>query len=380
MGMNPDGTKLYAATPMAIRRDEELSFRAKAIAYFVWAEDPKKWRVSIAALAKETGLSRNTVSAAVDELEKRGWLVRQYSYRRLGNAKPTGEVWHLQAANAPFSAEEIACLSAPILLDDNGQPCVAGEQGSDAVAPETLRSQEAGFSEPCSPREQGTPEPCSPREQHRSEGSRSESFEEVKRARAARQSPLLAPVADSETDNCSEPSNPQRDTASRASLELVPTKPLGVNDTIARPVVAANTFEGSYDIYPRKGGSGNARRAYDEAIKEVGKRFPGIDPDAVIHRAVSNYASKPGVHTDQYTPGFTKWLDDRHWLQWVNPPQAALPKKDANVLDWEQKKQRPVTSRPSPRNALSNNPTAIEQHPPDPGPDIELEPADWSVA
>ncbi|WP_181786626.1 helix-turn-helix domain-containing protein [Mycobacterium shimoidei] len=95
---------------MALARDGKLSPYARAVALYVWSHD-EKWQQSAAAVAEAIGLNRKTVAAALDELQGRGWLVREIHYNP-GKSRPAWERWHLQMTNRPFTPDEIRELSA----------------------------------------------------------------------------------------------------------------------------------------------------------------------------------------------------------------------------------------------------------------------------
>ncbi|WP_280331528.1 MarR family transcriptional regulator [Nocardia wallacei] len=341
--MNTDGTTLYAAIPMQIRRDSELSFKAKAIALHLWSESPK-FRVSIAALAAETGLSRNTVSGAIDELQQRGWLVRQLIYSRAGNEKPAGEVWHLQNANVPFSAAEVSRLSAPLVASEIERPCSPDEQGSGDVVTETLLSHEAGFSQPCSPVEQGSPQPCSPSEQQRSESTRSEGSYEVKGAReaAGRQLPIMAPLSTAHTQSA---------------------------DELSR-------FGEFWNAYPRKKNLGDAREAWAVALTKTSAQ--------TIIDAAHAYANDP--ERDPKTTYYPhNWLAKEKWADEYTPSSNPMPKKDNKTARWSQGLSDPAAAAAllglqslAPTSAaITGGRSAIEERRPIPSPVIDLNHDDW---
>lgn len=107
----PKGGTLYASLPMELARDPELSVYARAVAVYVWSHD-EKWQQSAAAVAEAVGVNRKTATAALAELQDRGWLVREI-HTAPGKTRPAWERWHLQMTNRPFTPDEIRELSAP---------------------------------------------------------------------------------------------------------------------------------------------------------------------------------------------------------------------------------------------------------------------------
>ncbi|MCP3811448.1 helix-turn-helix domain-containing protein [Mycobacteriaceae bacterium Msp059] len=100
---------LFVGIPMGLARDGQLSAAARSVALYVWSHD-EKWNQSAAEVAEALQMSRNTVAGALASLEARGWLVREI-HRAAGKQKPTGEVWHLQLSNTPFTATEAEALA-----------------------------------------------------------------------------------------------------------------------------------------------------------------------------------------------------------------------------------------------------------------------------
>jgi hypothetical protein len=103
------GGTLYASVPMALARDGKLSQAARSVAMLIWSHD-QKWNQSANLIAQELGMSRNTVAAALADLEKHRWLVREV-YIEPGKTRPKWEQWHIQLSNTPFSPAEVQKLS-----------------------------------------------------------------------------------------------------------------------------------------------------------------------------------------------------------------------------------------------------------------------------
>lgn len=100
---------LFAGIPMGLARDGQLSAAARSVALYIWSHD-EKWSQSAAEVAEALQMSRNTVAGALASLEAHGWLVREI-HRAAGKQKPTGEVWHLQLSNTPFTPAEAEALA-----------------------------------------------------------------------------------------------------------------------------------------------------------------------------------------------------------------------------------------------------------------------------
>ncbi|WP_396909485.1 helix-turn-helix domain-containing protein [Mycolicibacterium sp.] len=100
---------LYAAVPMGLARDGELSSAARSVALLIWSHDAK-WDQSAADVAKMLGMHRSTVGAALSNLQERGWLVREILSLD-AKGKPSRERWHIQLANVRFTDERIETLA-----------------------------------------------------------------------------------------------------------------------------------------------------------------------------------------------------------------------------------------------------------------------------
>ncbi|MBF6358094.1 helix-turn-helix domain-containing protein [Nocardia higoensis] len=163
-------SRLYTALPSALARDAEITPMAAKVALYVWSHS-EGYELSAGSVAEAVGASRNSVSKALDNLEARGWLVRQ-SFARPGR-KPFKEDWYIQLSNDPFTAEQVAQLSAVVIVEPV-EPCSDSEQGSDDINDATLRNFYAGSDEPCAETEQGYVKPCAEIAHQRSASSRSE--------------------------------------------------------------------------------------------------------------------------------------------------------------------------------------------------------------
>jgi hypothetical protein len=105
---------LYSAVPMGIARNGELSTATRSVALYVWSHSAD-WQQSAANIAEELGLGRNTVAAALTELQEHRWMVREVHHKigPKGKAVWDWERWHLQVSNHPFTVEQVAALSVP---------------------------------------------------------------------------------------------------------------------------------------------------------------------------------------------------------------------------------------------------------------------------
>lgn len=92
--------QLYASVPVALARDGKLSHTARSVALYVWSHD-ERFGQSRNDVADALGAGRNNVGRALDELQERGWLVRN----------PAERIWYRQRANTPFTDDEIRELS-----------------------------------------------------------------------------------------------------------------------------------------------------------------------------------------------------------------------------------------------------------------------------
>ncbi len=109
---------LYAAVPMGLARDGELSSAARSVALLIWSHDAR-WDQSAADIAKTLGMHRGTVGAALSNLQQRGWLVREILALD-AKGKPSGERWHIQLANDRFTDERIKTLAGDLSKKPTG--------------------------------------------------------------------------------------------------------------------------------------------------------------------------------------------------------------------------------------------------------------------
>ncbi len=128
-----DGGFLYAGIPMSLARDVKLSANARSVALLIWSHD-EKWQQSVADIAKSLGMGRNTVAAALSELEERRWMIREIHYKPGKKVERVWdfEIWHLQMSNIPFSpseVERIKDLPAPNQSRSNDIPAPNQSRG-----------------------------------------------------------------------------------------------------------------------------------------------------------------------------------------------------------------------------------------------------------
>ncbi|PQE02563.1 hypothetical protein CYL16_03305 [Mycobacterium sp. EPG1] len=164
LGVNPNGKKLYTSVPMPLARDGKLSHSARSVALYVWSHDDG-FGQSRNDIAEALGMSVNTASKALDELQDHGWLVRNQSER----------IWYRQRSNTPFTADEIQRLSRTQVdqkliqftdhqLDQNLIQSEATSSEIDPVSGSKIELVSGSVFEPRSSRGRSAPEvhfPCS---------------------------------------------------------------------------------------------------------------------------------------------------------------------------------------------------------------------------
>ncbi|SNY84298.1 hypothetical protein SAMN04244553_3615 [Nocardia amikacinitolerans] len=130
--------------------------------------------------------------------------------------------------------------------------------------------------------------------------------------------------------------NPTTKPSTEPSTELPTQLPLvaavGPVTEATHQAEIVDPYDQAYHDYPQPGGYEEGRKVFEAALE---KR---LVPLPMLLQAIRNFAADPVTRQRlasperQFVPQLARWLKDRHWKQWIDPPAPALTKLDQRTL------------------------------------------------